>query len=157
MPPANQWARLCGAAWLCLASTSVGAQSTTAPPAGVTTAASPSAAIEIELNKIEPFEGSCRIYLVLQSTLPTDLEALLLELVTFDAEGVISQRVAVDLAPLRSRKLTVKTFDVPDTPCEGVTRLLVNDTLECRSSDGPISDCLDLIRAKARGDVELWK
>jgi hypothetical protein len=157
MPPVCRTACLALALGLAFLARPAQAQSTGSPPSGVTTEASPSPAIEIELNKVEPLDNACRIYLVLQSTMPADLDALLLELVSFDAEGVISQRVAVDLAPLRSRKLTVKTFDVPDTSCERVSRLLVNDALECRSPDGPINTCLDLIRVTARGDVELWK
>ena len=140
-----------------VAAGAVHAQSTAAPPTETTTAGQPGQALEVELNKVEPFEGACRIYLVLRNTLANDLETMLLELVTFDSEGVISQRMAVDLAPLRTRKLTVKTFDVPQTPCESVARLLVNDALECRSSDGPLDDCLDLIRTTSRGAVELWK
>jgi hypothetical protein len=150
-------AALLGAIGLGLSAVATHAQSTAQPPVETTTAGEPGQALEIELNKIEPFEGACRIYLVLRSTMPGDLDTLLLELVTFDGEGVISQRMAVDLAPLRRGKLTVKTFDVPQTPCERVTRLLVNDALECRAASGPVDDCLGAIQTASRGPVELMK
>jgi hypothetical protein len=150
-----RWGSLIGAVGLVAAGAH--AQPTATPPAEPAAGAQPGQALEVELNKVEPFEGNCRIYLVLRNTLANDLQSLLLELVTFDAEGVISQRMAIELAPLRTGKLTVKTFDVPQTPCTSVARLLVNDALECRDADGPIQNCLDVIRATSRGAVELWK
>jgi hypothetical protein len=113
--------------------------------------------ITVELNKLEPVDAACRIYLLLRNETEITFETLQLELVSFDAQGIISQRVAVDLAPLRQGKTLVKLFDVPETPCESVEQLLLNETLQCDGGDGPIEDCLDLLHPSSRANVEFWK
>jgi hypothetical protein len=115
------------------------------------------AAVSIELNKLEAVEGACRIYLLLQNETEVSFDSLQLELVSFDAQGIISQRVAVDLAPLREGKTLVKLFDVPETPCDQVTRLLLNDALSCSGQEGPLPNCLERLQPTSRAEVEFWK
>ena len=74
----------------------------------------PTAAIAIELNKLEPADSACRIYFVLRNDTGDAYDALTVELVSFDQEGLVGQRLAVDLAPLRAHKTVVKLFDLPD-------------------------------------------
>lgn len=118
--------------------------------------------VTIELNKLEPVDQACRIYLLLRNDTDVDFTALQLELVSFGADGIINQRVAVDLAPLQPKKTLVKLFDVQNTNCDSVTRLLLNDTLRCEGGrDGAapaeIKDCLPLLEPSSKGKVEFWK
>jgi hypothetical protein len=119
--------------------------------------AAPAGELLVELNKLEPVEGACRIYLLLRNTTGRSFEGLQLELVSFDGDGIISQRVAVDLAPLPAEKTLVKLFDVPETPCDSVSRLLLNEVLDCRAEGTPIEGCLGLLEPTSRAEVEFWK
>jgi hypothetical protein len=113
--------------------------------------------IRIELNKLEPVEDACRIYLLLENRGEVAYDALTLEFVSFGGDGVIDQRLAIDLAPLRARKTAVKLFDLPGAGCAGVKRLLVNDVSACGTGGQAATDCLDRLRLSARGSVELFK
>lgn len=110
--------------------------------------------LTIELNKVEPVDGACRIYMLLRNETGLAFDALVLELVSFDAQGVISQRVAVDLAPLRPDRTLVKLFDVPETPCDRVSQLLVNEAVQCTAAGaGAVEGCLDLMATSSKARV----
>lgn len=134
------------------------AQDAQAPaPAGNAAAGDQGGKVSVELNKLEPVDKACRIYLLLRNQTDIDFSALQLELVSFGQDGVINQRVAVDLAPLQSQKTLVKLFDVQDTQCGSISRLLLNDALRCEGNKGEIKDCLALMAPSAKGQVEFWK
>lgn len=113
--------------------------------------------IAIELNKLEAHENDCRAYFVIDNKNDTTYEALKLDLVLFRPDGVIGQRFAVELAPLKAKKRTVKLFDVADTSCDEVGSFLINDVMECKTSTGDVTDCLQDISASSRTDNELTK
>ena len=109
--------------------------------------------IQVELNKLEPSNGGCRAYLVLENGSLGAYEALKLDIVIFGTDGVVEKRLAVQVAPLPAGKTSLKVFDVGDLPCERIGRLLLNDVLECADSTGTFDDCLPLFSTKTRGAV----
>jgi hypothetical protein len=109
--------------------------------------------INVELNKLEQVEGACRAYLVFDNSAGPAIEALQLDLILFDRDGVISRRLAVDTAPLRASKTTVKLFDIPDLGCDDIHRILINEVHECRTVAGPQSDCIERLRPSSRADA----
>lgn len=113
--------------------------------------------IAIELNKLEAHDKDCRAYFVINNKNDTNYEALKLDLVLFQPDGVIGQRFAVELAPLKAKKRTVKLFDVADTACEDVGSFLINDVMECKTNTGDVSECLQDISVSSRTDNELTK
>jgi len=119
-------------------------------------AASPAAGrIALELNKLEPAGPACRAYLSLRSGLDARLESLTLDLVLFDAEGVVLRRVAVEAGPLRAGKSAVRAFDVAELDCAALGRVLLNGVLACRDADGPREGCLELIDVSSRAAAPL--
>lgn len=113
--------------------------------------------IAIELNKLEAHDKDCRAYFVINNKNDTNYEALKLDLVLFQPDGVIGQRFAVELAPLKAKKRTVKLFDVAGTACEDVGSFLINDVMECKTNTGDVSECLQDISVSSRTDNELTK
>jgi hypothetical protein len=113
--------------------------------------------LTVELNRLEPVEGACRIYLVLTSTLPEDLTALQLDLVAFGADRVVAGRMAVDLAPLPGAKETVRLFDWPQIDCASIGRILVNDVPACATGEGALDRCVRRIETSQVGTVPLTK
>ncbi|RKT44842.1 Tat pathway signal sequence domain protein [Thiocapsa rosea] len=115
--------------------------------------------IKLELNKLEPQPESnaCRAYLVFDNSAGPAIEALQLDLILFDQEGVIARRLAVDTAPLRAAKTTVKLFDIPDLACTDIRRILINEVLECRDAEGPHTDCIERLTLSTRAETPLVK
>jgi len=114
-------------------------------------------AIAIELNKLEPQGDQCRAYLVIQNKGDLDYSELKLDLVLFRPDQVIARRFAVELAPLKPNKRTVKLFDLEDTACSDVGSFLINDVMECKTASGPLPDCLQNIGVSSLSDVQLTK
>ena len=108
--------------------------------------------LHLELNKLEQRGQHCAFYLVFQNQLPTAFKKLQLELVFFDQEGLIQRRLLLNAAPLAARKTMVKFFQLLNTPCSSVGRVLVNDIPECQ----PFGEsCLDLLSVSSRSKVAL--
>jgi hypothetical protein len=113
--------------------------------------------IAVELNKLEAHNNDCRAYFVIENKNDRNYDALKLDLVLFRPDGVIGQRFAVELAPLKAKKRTVKLFDVADTACDDVGSFLINDVMECKADSGDVSDCLQDISVSSRTEHQLSK
>lgn len=113
--------------------------------------------ITLELNKLEPSDKGCKAYVVASNPTTTSYDALRLDLVMFQTDGVIGRRFALELAPLRPARRTVKMFELDGTKCDGIGSFLINDVMECKSEAGPVADCLSRIKVNSLTKVELSK
>lgn len=113
--------------------------------------------LKIELNKLESVEGACRAYMIFQNDSGESYDSLKLDLVMFDADGLINKRIAVEGAPLPVGKTSVKLFDIKDVSCEQLGRILLNDVLSCTGPGGENSDCLARIETTSRNLVSFFK
>lgn len=113
--------------------------------------------IKLELNKLEPQPNACRAYLVFDNSAGPAVEDLQLDLILFDREGVIARRLAVDTAPLRAAKTTVKLFDIPELSCDDIRRVLINEVLSCRDATGTHTDCIERLTLSTRAEAQLVK
>lgn len=114
-------------------------------------------AVSLELNKLEPSEKGCRAYVVVSNPSSTTYDAYKLDLVMFQSDGVIGRRFALDLAPLRPSKRTVKLFELDNMSCDSIGSFLINDVLECRASSGPVADCLAGLKVSSLTKVGISK
>jgi hypothetical protein len=115
-------------------------------------------ALSVELNKLEPQGSGCRAYVVVQNDDDAAYKAFKLDLVLFQKDGVIGRRFAMDLAPLKAKKRTVKLFDLDNIPCDNIGSFLINDVVECTADAGPVENCLAGVTVKSlAGNVELTK
>lgn len=113
--------------------------------------------LSVELNKLETHGNGCRAYLVVNNNGKTEYAAFKLDLVLFQKDGVIGRRFAMDLAPLKPEKRTVKLFDLDNIGCNDIGSFLINDVMECKGGSGPVEDCLAALSVKSLTDVELSK
>jgi hypothetical protein len=113
--------------------------------------------ITLELNKLETSDKGCRAYVVVTNPTQTTYDAYKLDLVLFQPDAVIGRRLALDLAPVRPDKKTVKLFELEGTPCDQIGSFLVNEVLECRTSAGPANDCLAQLKVKSLTKVQISK
>lgn len=112
--------------------------------------------LSVQLNKLEPQGSGCRAYIVVNNKSSTTYQALKLDLILFQPDGIIGRRFAFDLAPLKPNKQSVKLFDI-DTPCDQIGSFLVNDVLDCKADSGPLDDCLSSIAVSSLTKVQLTK
>jgi hypothetical protein len=113
--------------------------------------------IGVELNRLEDQGGNCRAYLVVKNPESAEFSSFSLDLVLFDKGGTIMRRLAVDLAPLRPAKTSVKVFDIPETPCSTMGSILVNDVIHCRDASGEVAGCIDRVSTSSKTAVSLLK
>ena len=106
--------------------------------------------VSLELNRLEQVEGSCQAYLLVGNETEVDFESLGLDLVMFDPEGIVSRRIAVELAPLPAGKTSVRVFSLDGTACDKVGRVLLNSVVSCEDGSGERSDCLGFIETSSR-------
>jgi hypothetical protein len=114
-------------------------------------------AIKLELNKLEPIAEGCRAYLVIENTATAQYDSLRLDLVMFQPDGIIGRRFAVQLAPVKANKRSVKLFDLAGLTCDLVGSFLINDALECKTAEGAVADCLTRMQVSSRSNVQLMK
>lgn len=111
----------------------------------------------IELNRLEPHAGGCRVHLVLANEGPEAYSAYQLDLVIFGSDGVIARRLALDTAPLRAHKTSVKAFDLNDLACANVSRILLNDVSRCATGEHELNDCVSAASLSSRADAKFIK
>jgi hypothetical protein len=115
------------------------------------------ASVNIELNKLDPIDKSCRAYLVVNNATDTSYQSYKVDLVLFQTDGVIGKRFSLELGPLRPKKRTVKLFDIDAISCDKIGSLLVNDVLECKTGTGPAENCLQNLTTSTLTKVQLSK
>ena len=113
--------------------------------------------ITLELNKLEKSDKGCRAYVVVTNPTKTSYEAFKLDLVMFQTDGIVGRRFALDLAPVRPDKRSVKLFDLDGAQCGEIGSFLINDVMDCRTSIGPATDCLARLKVKSLTKVEISK
>ena len=101
----------------------------------------------VELNALETAEDKCRAVFVTENQSGAELSALKLDLVFFNAKGVVFQRFIADLAPITAGKTVVTNFIV-NTACDQIGSVLVNSVAAC----APIAaaECLAGLQLSSR-------
>jgi len=113
--------------------------------------------ITLELNKLEASEKGCQASLVVGNSADTAYQSLKLDFVVFQPDGVVGKWVRLNLAPVHANKRSVKSFVIEGTACDKVGSLLVNDVVECASTEGPLNDCLARLKVSSLSPVQLTK
>jgi len=118
-------------------------------------AAAQEGALQIELNNIALRNDVCQVFIRVGNQSDTAYTAFKIDLAFFDKDGVINDRVLVDLAPLRARKTSIHVFDMPDLDCGNVGEVLLNDISECQAEDpaNTPADCFAAVTLGSRGDI----
>ena len=75
--------------------------------------------VSLELNTLEPRGQNCAVNMVFGTT-DDAYQSFKLDLVFFGTDGAIRKRLAVDAAPLRARKTSVKAFEVSGLACDAI-------------------------------------
>lgn len=139
-----------------IASTVLSATAAFAGGAGAE-AAPAEGSIALELNKLEAYDKGCRAFIVANNTSDVTYQSFKLDVVLFQSDGVIGRRFALDLAPLKPKKRTVKLFELDSQGCDKIGSFLINDVMECKTDTGAQADCLQHLTTSSLTSVQISK
>jgi hypothetical protein len=109
----------------------------------------------LELNALETAEGRCRMTFLIENKLSGAIDSLKLDLATFNPEGVIRQRMIIEMGPVRGKRTNVRTFST-DGDCGQLGAILVNEVSACAPGDPTV--CMDGLALSSRvRNVRLYK
>ncbi|QDG77475.1 hypothetical protein [Labrenzia sp. PHM005] len=124
-------------------------------PVNFASAQGVSGKIGLELNHIQPNQaGGCRLSVIATNGLERPIDKLGLELVVFNKDGIIDRLMRLDLRRMSAGKTKVQQFDLTDVPCEGLSRLHINDVLNCVPPAITGVYCPDLLELSNRTNVQ---
>ena len=115
--------------------------------------AAPAPVLSLELNALEPGDQGCRITFVVTNGLGGELSKSAFEIALFDADGRIDRLAILDFGQLPEGKTKVRRFDLNDTQCNGISRVLVNDATECSGPGIGPSSCIDRLETRSKAGV----
>ena len=106
--------------------------------------------LSVELNRIDPLDGACRLTFLAENALGADLDAHALETVLIDGEGRVERLTLFDFGALPDGVPRARQFDIPGLDCARLGRVLINGVAECARAEG----CAPL-HLVSRADVEV--
>lgn len=110
--------------------------------------------LTLELNSIETQDNqSCRMTFVAHNALDAGLDAAGFEVVLFDGNGLVNRMTVFDFGALTSGKTLVKRFDVPETDCASLSRILVNGVVRCEGSGIDAGQCSSALQTRNKTEI----
>jgi hypothetical protein len=104
--------------------------------------------LALELNKLEPANGACQAYFLIEEKAGKPLQSLKTDLIIFGKDGGIAKRLIAEMGPIRSKKTSVKIFSI-DVPCPEISGVLLNNVASC-APDATPEACLDRLAVSSR-------
>ncbi len=108
-----------------------------------------------ELNNARQAGGNCRLSFVIQNRMPMAIEALSLEIVLFNSQGLVDQFLKLKAGALPKGKMRVKQFDLKGRNCADISKILINEIAECKGADLGPSSCAAALSLSSRTSIEL--
>lgn len=111
----------------------------------------------LELNAAaDTTAGACRLTYVVSNNSDTALSSATYEFAVFDAEGVVQRLLALDFGDMVEGKTKILQFDLAQTPCNSISRIVVNKATACTApgSDENLGLCMDGLSAASRTAIQ---
>lgn len=118
------------------------------------TAPSP-AGLSLDLNTANDVDGGCRLAFVAYNGTPTALDTVSYEVVVFDGSQRISQFVILEFGALPPQKTKVVRFDIANSKCADISRLVINSASRCEAGGAAVPLCLDAVKPTSRTSIVL--
>ena len=130
-------------AGLSLAATAVHAQEQAQP------------SLSIDLNATQQLEQACRLVFVATNKIGTSIEEMSFETVLFDTAGTVDRFALFDFKDLPVGKTRVRQFDLPETRCSDIGRILINGSASCKGQSFKGTECMDHLDLKSSSKTEI--
>jgi hypothetical protein len=111
--------------------------------------------IALELNKLETVKKACQAYFLIEEKVGKPLQSLKADLIIFGKDGGIAKRLIAEMGPVRSKKTSVKIFEL-DVPCPEISGVLLNDVASC-APEATGEACLDRLVLSSRLATRFYK
>lgn len=106
----------------------------------------------VELNRLVPVEGACRLTFLAQNNIEQDVEQIVFETVLFTTEGAVERLTLFDLGQLPLARPRVREFDLPGLACEDLGRVLFNGIEICVGDGLDAETCAGALSPISRVD-----
>ncbi|WP_425417010.1 hypothetical protein [Oricola indica] len=111
--------------------------------------------LSLELNALQQHDDACRIVFLAENRLGADLSALSFETVLIDANGVVDRLTLFDFQAMPANRTRVRQFDLEDTPCSAIGRILINGAAACEGEGLAGTECIDRLALSSKTDAEI--
>jgi len=109
----------------------------------------------LELNSAKDTEaGSCRLTYVAANQTGTALERTAYEVAVFDADGAVTRLLVLEFGDLVEGKTKILQFDLGNTACSSISRIIVNDAAACIIDGAESPICMQAINASSRTAIQ---
>jgi len=108
----------------------------------------------LELNNATEVDNSCRLTYVATNSTGIALTKTSYEVAIFDSEGRVANLLVLEFGQLPIAKTKVVQFDLKDSPCSNISRIVVNNLAECESAEGSHDFCLSALITSSRTDIQ---
>ena len=111
--------------------------------------------LSIDLNALEQVDQACRLVFVATNSIGSSLEEMALETVLFDTSGTVDRFALFDFKALPDGKTRVRQFDLPETQCTDIGRVLINGAESCKGGSLKGTECMEYLRLKSSSKTEI--
>jgi len=111
--------------------------------------------LSIDLNALEQVDQACRLVFVATNATGTSIDEMALETVLFNTAGTVDRFALFDFKALPDRKTRVRQFDLPDTQCRDIGRVLINGAASCKGQSLKGTECMDNLDLKSSSKTEI--
>jgi hypothetical protein len=115
----------------------------------------PQPSLTVDLNALQQVETSCRLMFVATNGTENAIEEMALETVLFTSAGAVDRFALFDFKALPMGKTRVRQFDLPDTRCEGIGRVLINGVSACKGPSLKGGECAESLKFKSSSKTEI--
>ncbi|ARO14984.1 hypothetical protein BVG79_01640 [Ketogulonicigenium robustum] len=106
--------------------------------------------VAIELNRLESFEGSCRLTFVTRNGLSQPIAGMMAETVLFDPNGGVAKMTMFELGDVAAGQTRVRRYEVTGNACDGLGNVLINQWQTCEAGDLGEEACTAAITLSSR-------
>lgn len=115
------------------------------------------AGFNLELNAAaDTTAGACRLTYVASNNSETALDRTAYEVAVFDAQGVVQRLLVLEFGALVEGKTKILQFDLAETPCGSISRIVVNDSAACieAGTETALDLCMKGLTAASRTAIQ---
>ena len=114
----------------------------------------PLPALTLELNALQASEKGCRLTFIATNSLKAPLDKVSFEIALFNEAQVVDRITVLDFKDLPEGKTKVRRFDLGNTDCAKISRILINDATECSGIGVDPKACIRQLRPVTKSSVQ---
>ena len=98
--------------------------------------------LHVQLNNLQKSTTGCRLSFVMKNDMQPDIDELSFEIVLFNTNSRVSRILTLKTGALPNKKTRVKRFDIRNSQCTDISRILINSIETCKGHELSPPVCL---------------